>query len=115
MPSATVSGVVVSLSAFGAAVHLPAYGVEGLIRREALGPDHWQFDEQSQCLLGRHTGALVRLGQRLRVRLVDVHPTAEQLDLAPAADLIAPLPASGRQPKTAHRRRPKHRPRRNRQ
>ena len=83
-----LDGVVVSLNAFGAAVYLPDYGVEGLIPREALGPDRWQYDEQSQCLVGRHTGAILRLAQPLRVRIVAVAPAAGQLDLAPAVDLI---------------------------
>jgi len=83
-----LNGVVVTLTAHGAAVHLPDYGVEGLIPCDALGPDHWQFDEQNQCLLGRHTKAVLRLAQALRVRIVAVHPAAGQLDLAPAIDLI---------------------------
>jgi len=94
-----LDGVVVSLTGFGAAVHLPEYGVEGLIPREALGPDRWQFDEQSQCLVGRHTGALLRLAQSLRVRIVAVHPAAGQLDLAPAQDLIPQMPRPAQQQK----------------
>ena len=97
-----LNGVVVTLTAYGAAVHLPDYGVEGLIPREALGPDRWQFDEQNQCLVGRHTKAVLRLAQPLRVRIVAVHPAAGQLDLAPAVDLI----------KTASLLPPKQKPRR---
>ena len=99
-----LNGIVVSLSAFGAAVHLPQYGVEGLIPREALGPDHWQFDEQSQCLLGRHTGAILRLAQTLRVRIVDAHPAAAQLDLAPAVDLIPRMSAQSHAQKARRKR-----------
>ncbi len=105
-----MNGVVTSLNAYGAAVHLPEYGVEGFIRREVLGPDHWRFDERSQCLLGRHTGAMLRLAQPLRVRIVEVHPAARQLDLAPALELIKTvslLPPK----KTPKRKRPAKRPR----
>ncbi len=87
-----LTGVVVSLTPFGASVHLPDYGVEGLIRREALGPDQWQYDEQNQCLIGRHTKAILRLGQTLRVRIAEVRPAAGQLDLAPAIDIIPKMP-----------------------
>jgi len=87
-----LEGIVVSVTGFGAAVHLPEYGVEGLVPREALGPDQWQFDEQNQCLLGRHTGAILRLGQTMRVRVVDVHPAGGQLDLAPAVGLALKAP-----------------------
>ena len=83
-----LSGLVVGLSPLGASVHLPDYGIEGLIRREALGPDLWQFDERTQCLAGRHTGAVVRLAQTMRVRIVEVHAAAGQLDLAPATELV---------------------------
>jgi ribonuclease R len=104
-----LDGVVVTLTPFGAAVFLPEYGVEGLIQREALGPDRWQFDKQSQCLVGRHTGALLRLGQAIRVRIADVHPAAGQLDLAPAVNLVAKTPPPNRLQKPARRRRPKRR------
>lgn len=83
-----LNGLVVGLSPLGASVHLPDYGIEGLIRREALGPDVWRFDERTQCLAGRHTGAVVRLAQPIRVRIAEVHAAAGQLDLAPAAELV---------------------------
>ena len=110
----TLEGVVVSLTAFGASVHLPEYGVEGLIPREALGPDHWQFDEQSQCLVGRYSGAILRLAQTLRVRVVGVHPAAGQLDLAPARPLIARAPGRNQPQKSRRQRSPRHRGRQNR-
>ena len=97
-----------SLTAFGASVHLPDYGVEGLIPREALGPDHWQFDERSQCLVGRYTGAILRLAQTLRVRIVGVHPAAGQLDLAPAHSLIARSAGRTQQRKSRRKRSQKH-------
>ena len=103
-----LDGIVVSLTAFGASVHLPQYGVEGLIPREALGPDHWQFDEQSQCLVGRYSGAILRLAQTMRVRVIDVHPAAGQLDLAPAHELIPRTPRSAQLQKSRRKHSPKH-------
>jgi ribonuclease R len=103
-----LNGIVVSLTAFGASVNLPEYGVEGLIPHEALGPDHWQFDEQSQCLVGRYTGAILRLAQTLRVRIVGVHPAAGQLDLAPAHPLIARVPGQNHQQKSRHKHSQRH-------
>lgn len=97
-------GVVSTVTAYGAAVHLPDYGVEGLIPCEALGPDRWQFDEQSQCLVGRHTGAILRLAQPLRVHIVAVHPAGGQLDLAPAGDLIRKFSPGTKPPQKSRRR-----------
>jgi ribonuclease R len=104
-----LTGVVVSLTPFGASVHLADYGVEGLMRREALGPDQWQYDEQNQCLVGRHTRAILRLGQTMRVRIAEVRPAAGQLDLAPAVDIVARMPQQLRRPNPARRRNPKSR------
>jgi ribonuclease R len=103
-----LTGIVVSLTAFGASVNLPEYGVEGLIPREALGPDRWQFDEQNQCLVGRYSGAILRLAQTLRVRIVGVHPAAGQLDLAPVHPLAAKAPGPSQQHKPHHKHSPKH-------
>jgi ribonuclease R len=103
-----LDGIVVSLTAFGASVHLPQYGVEGLIPREALGPDRWQFDERSQCLVGRYSGAILRLAQSMRVRIVGVHPAAGQLDLAPARELIPKTPQRAQQQKSRRKHSPKH-------
>ncbi len=105
---ATLNGIVVSLTAFGASVNVPEYGVEGMIPREALGPDHWQFDEQSQCLVGRYTGAILRLAQTLRVRIIGVHPAAGQLDLAPAHPLIARVPGRSQQQKSRRKHSQRH-------
>lgn len=99
-----LDGVVTSVTAHGAFVFLPGYGVEGLVRPEALGPDHWQYDEQVQCLVGRHTGAVLRLAQAMRVRIVEVYPTAGRLDLAPAAALPVRMPRRARQPQVRGRR-----------
>jgi ribonuclease R len=103
-----LDGIVVSLTAFGASVHLPQYGVEGLIPREALGPDHWQFDEQSQCLVGRYSGAILRLAQTMRIRIIGVHPAAGQLDLAPAHELIPKTPRPDQQQKSRRKHSVKH-------
>lgn len=89
---AEFEGVVVSLNGYGVQVLLPTYGVEGLIRCEDLGADLWQFHEEDQCLVGRHTGAILGLAQVLRVRIVEVHAAAGQLELAPVVNLIKKLP-----------------------
>jgi ribonuclease R len=83
----TFHGVVVHLTAYGASVRLTDYEVNGLLRVENLGADHWQYDEGHQCLIGRHTRACLRLAQSMRVRIAEIHPAAGQLDLVPAQTL----------------------------
>jgi len=83
----TMRGVVVNLNAYGASVHLPDFGVEGLLRPEHLGADTWQYDEHHQCLIGRHTRNILRLAQPIQVRIAEVNPAAGYLDLVPAQAL----------------------------
>jgi ribonuclease R len=83
----TKRGVVVNLNAYGASVHLPDFGVEGLLRPEHLGADTWQYDEHHQCLIGRHTRNILRLAQPIQVRIAEVNPAAGYLDLVPAQAL----------------------------
>jgi len=83
----TMRGVVVNLNAYGASVHLPDFGVEGLLRPENLGADTWQYDERHQCLIGRHTRNILRLAQPIQVRIAEVNPAAGHLDLVPAQAL----------------------------
>ncbi len=99
---ARVEGVVVNVTAYGAFVLLPEYGVEGMIQPETLGPDQWQFDDRHQCLVGRHTGRVLHLGRNLRVRIIAVHPAARRLDLAPLGML--PLRTSRRSGRRRGRR-----------
>jgi hypothetical protein len=73
-----------------------------------LGPDHWQFDQESQCLVGRYSGAILRLAQALRVRIVGVHPAAGQLDLAPAHPLFAKVPGQNPQQKSRRKHSQRH-------
>jgi len=83
----TMHGVVVNLNAYGASVHLPDFGVEGLLRPEHLGADTWHYDERHQCLIGRHTRNILRLAEPIQVRIAEVHPAAGHLDLVPAQAL----------------------------
>jgi len=83
----TMRGVVVNLNAYGASVHLPDFGIEGVLRPEHLGADTWQYDERHQCLIGRHTRNILRLAQPIQVRIAEVNPAAGHLDLVPAQAL----------------------------
>jgi len=89
-----LSCVVTGLTGFGVFVQCQKFGIEGLIRLEDLGPDHWQYDQKSQCLLGRNSGQAVRLGRPIKVYITSVNVPARQLNLTPVEPLgQAPRPA----------------------
>jgi ribonuclease R len=88
--------VVTGLTGFGVFVQCQKFGVEGLIKLEDLGPDHWQYDKKHQCIMGGNSGQTVRLGQPLRVNVAAVNVPARQLSLTP----VEPL---GQAPRPTHK------------
>jgi ribonuclease R len=79
--------VVTGLTGFGIFVQSEKFGIEGLIKFEDLGPDHWQFNKVAQCVVGEHSGENIHLGQPMHVRIVSVNVPARQLNLAPVEPL----------------------------
>ncbi|MBN1507724.1 MAG: ribonuclease R [Sedimentisphaerales bacterium] len=84
--------VVTGLTGFGVFARSQKFGIEGLIRLEDLGPDHWQYNQKAQCIMGRTSGQAVRLGQSIRVHVASVNVPARQLNLTP----VEPLGKTGR-------------------
>jgi ribonuclease R len=81
--------VVTGLTNFGVFVQSRKFGIEGLIRKEDLGPDQWQYNERAHCITGERSGYTVRLGQSVKVRIDSVNIPARQLNLAPVKPLLS--------------------------
>ena len=79
--------VVTGLTGFGVFVQSQKFGIEGLIRLEDLGPDHWQHNQKAQCIMGRTSGHAIRLGQAIRVHIAAVNVPGRQLNLTPVEPL----------------------------
>lgn len=67
------AGVVSGVSEFGFFVELEALPVEGMVRLATLDHDWFVLDPDRQELVGQGTGQRFRLGNRVNVRLTDVH------------------------------------------
>ena len=83
---ATFQGTVSGVQNFGVFVALPN-GVEGLVRLEALKDDYYRYDPEALALIGERTGRRIRLGDRMRVRILAASPAARQVDLAPEEEV----------------------------
>jgi len=79
--------VVTGLAGFGLCVQSRKFGIEGLIKFEALGPDKWLLNKAAQCVVGERSGQEVHLGQPMHVRIVSVNVPGRQLSLAPGSPL----------------------------
>ena len=76
----TFSGTVSAVTGFGAFVALDELYVEGLVHISELGNDYYHFDPIKHELLGERTKKRVRLGDRIRVKLVRVDLDTTRID-----------------------------------
>ena len=74
-------GVISGVTGWGLYVELPNT-IEGLVHIRALEDDYYKFDEETLTLTGEATGKTYALGQRVRVRAVDVDLCQRNIDFA---------------------------------
>ncbi len=77
------SGLVSGVMDFGIFVELTHMPVEGMIRIEDLGGDRYDFDVHGLRLVGRHSGVIWHMGQRLDVLLAEVSLGRLEIRLLP--------------------------------
>jgi ribonuclease R len=64
-------------------------GHEGLLPVRRLRGDWWELNEQGTILMGTRTGATIRLGDPVRVRVRSIDAPRGRVDLDPAEDPVA--------------------------
>ena len=94
---ARISGVTRS----GLFVRLADTGADGFVPAATIGNDYWRHREDQHALVGDRSGETYRLGDGVRVRLLEAIPTAgalrfEMLSEGRRAGLAAAGPARGR-------------------
>jgi ribonuclease R len=98
-------GTVTSVAPFGLFVELDELYVDGLVHVSALSNDYYEHDARSHRLVGRGSGMVFGLGERLRVRVVRVNLDERKIDL----ELVRrsgspPIQASARKSAQSHQR-----------
>lgn len=79
-------GHISSITSFGAFIEL-ANGVEGLVRIQDL-PDYFDYFENSMTLVGQNTHAVLKLGQKVRVRVSHVDIPLREIDFELVTDIF---------------------------
>jgi ribonuclease R len=78
-------GEVVGLVASGAFVAFgPELTFEGMLPVRRMRGDWWELNDEGTILVGTHGGGAVRLGDPVRVRVVQIEPVRGRVDLVPA-------------------------------
>jgi len=80
-------GIVSGVVDFGLFVQLDGLQVDGLLHVSALGQDYFTRDRSGYRIVGRSSGRVFKLGDRLRVRVTNVSLDDRRVDfeLASAA------------------------------
>lgn len=79
-------GIVSGVTDFGLFVQLVGLQVDGLLHVSALGEEYFTRDRSGLRMLGRNSGRVYKLGDRLRVKVVNVSLDDRRVDFELAAD-----------------------------
>ena len=69
-----MGGRISGIAKFGVFVKLDETGADGMIPIRTLGREYFHYDADSQTLMGSDSGTLIRLGQRVTVKLIEAAP-----------------------------------------
>jgi ribonuclease R len=75
------TGVISGVMSFGFFVRLDRLGVEGLVRVSSIDDDFYRYDEPNYRLVGSRTKRVYRLGDPVRVGVMKVDRTRNEIDL----------------------------------
>lgn len=73
-------GIISSVAKFGIFVLLRPFDVDGLVKVDNLGNDHFEFDEENLMLVGKKTGRIFKLGDPVRVLVSAVDTDEGKID-----------------------------------
>ena len=77
------SSTVVGVTEFGLFSEISNYFISGLIHVSDLGNDRYILNNDSNALVGKRTGKTYRIGQNIKVKLINVIPEERKLVLVP--------------------------------
>lgn len=80
-PQSAYSGKITRITDKGLFVLLDEILIDGLIHIKNLADDYYLYDEEKECLIGRKTKKTFRLGDELQVKILNVSPSEQQIDL----------------------------------
>ena len=75
------TGTVSGLADFGMFVKMDENQCEGLITMNDLPGDRFYFDQSKFCIIGNNTGKEYNFGDKVKVRIYEVHLGKRQIDL----------------------------------
>jgi ribonuclease R len=84
----TLDCVVSGVTRKGVFVQCLKFGIEGFVRSADLGPDNWQFYEETRSLIGKRSGYRIHIGETMTVKIVKVNIALRELDVVPIEPIV---------------------------
>lgn len=75
------TGVISGVTAWGLYVELPNT-IEGMVRVSNMEDDYYNFDEEHYQMIGEHTKKVYKLGQTVKVLVVNADKLQRTIDFA---------------------------------
>lgn len=98
-------GIIGSVAKFGLFIELPNT-IEGLIHVNSLKQDYFHYIENHMALVGERTGLTLKIGQKVRIKVVKADPETREIDFELlAADEVSRLEAPKQNRRQSERRR----------
>ena len=98
---AEFDGRIRGVTRFGLFIMLDETGADGFAPIRSLGFERFRFEEKRHALVGETTGGVYRLGQKVRVALVEAVPLTGGLRFDMISDPIADARGEGRKRRSA--------------
>ncbi len=86
-------GIISGVLNFGFFVELNETLVEGLIHARTLKDDYYEYSEAKYSLIGKRTGKMYRLGDKIKVKIISVNPETKKIDFNIMSDNKSPIKA----------------------
>lgn len=102
----TFTGVISSVTSFGMFVELENT-IEGLVHVSYLTDDYYHFDERRYSLIGERTKKIYRIGEEVKVKVVDVNVDEHVVDFMLAEEKKKHKKQAGRQDKAKQKKKHK--------
>lgn len=98
-------GIIGSVAKFGLFIELPNT-IEGLIHVNSLKQDYFHYIENHMALVGERTGMTLKIGQKVRIKVVKADPETREIDFELlAAEEVQRLEAPKQNKRQTQRRR----------
>lgn len=83
------NGMIVSVTKFGFFVELEN-GIDGLVRIASLAGDYFNYVEEAYAIIGRSTGKSFKIGDEVKVKLIEANIALRQITFTFVSKIIEP-------------------------